>query len=175
METNTNAIRMQPNVYADSNGFEEGNTNSGYYTEIPDLAVDDQVNTKPGKISETNSVRGERYTETYEEISDIHRDYPKVGTYEEIPDIVTNLPMVKADVTAEYFPEGNPRTTKPDDIAHKLYYNNMGQEPQNRDSIFDNARSKPISIVKSDDEIVVMDNDIYMGGAVENDDTDKET
>ena len=173
METNTNAVRMQPNVYAGSRGFEdlptEGSTNSGYYAEIQDLAVDDQANSKPGRVLEKNSDRGKRYTGNYEEIVDIHRNSPKVGNYEEIPDIVTNFPSAMDDVTDESIPEENHGTIKPDDIAHTLYDNNMGEEPQNRDSLFDNTRSKPISIVKSDDEIVVMDNDIYMGGTVEND------
>ena len=88
---------------------------------------------------------------------------------------MTNLPSGKDDVTDESHSEGNHGTTKPGDIAHTLYDNNTGEEPQNRDSLFDQTRSKPISIVKSDDEIVVMENEIYMGGAVENDDVDKET
>ena len=178
METNTNAVRMQPNIYAGSREFDgpqtEGNTNSGYYTEIPDLAVDDQVDSRPGKVSETNSARGTKYTGNYEEIDDIHRDPPKVGNYEEIPDIMTNLPSGKNDVTDGSLQEGNHDTTKPEDIAHNLYDNNKGEEPQNRDSLFDKTRSKPISIVKSGDEIVVMDNDIYTGGTVENDDIDKD-
>ena len=174
LETNTNAIRMQPNVYAESKGFEEGNTNSGYYEEIPDLAADDQGNSKHGKVLETNSIRGTKYAGDYEEIVDIHGNSPKVDNYEEIPDIVTNLPGGKDDVTDDSHSEGNHGTTKPNDIAHTLYDNKTSEEPQSRDSLFDKTRSKPISIVKSDDEIVVMDNEIYMGGAVEIDDVDKE-
>ena len=157
-----NMVTMQPNAYDNSSGFEEDYTNSGFYMEIPD----DGLQGGPGQLSHTNSVaKGKRQSGTYQEISDLHIGYPRVGPYEEIPDIVTDLPSRENSMTYEPIDDVVSYALKPPEKVNKK--DNPSQlpavveePPKHVNSLLGNNH-RPISIMKSADETVVTDNELY--------------
>ena len=162
MKTMLPSAPAQPKVFdynRDANdSLAEDYRISGYYMEIEDADLDAKMDSKMGNLSQTNSPGGGR---NYQGISDLHASSPMDSVYEEIPDIVSDLPSVQTGMAY-----GSPRdmtssAAVPDENAHRRD-NIVIRDTKNMTSLQGNDH-KPLSIVKSADETVLEDNDIYEG------------